>query len=130
MAKQDGFSAVFAGLKQVLAPHAPALVVTADGPGHYALDTLPSEAQPKGLFFGGVQVKKNYVSFHLMPVYEFPDLLDGVAEPLRRRMQGKSCFNFSRLDEAARSGLADLTAAGFHRYERERVVEGTSAFPD
>ncbi len=122
MAKQDGFPEVFARLKQVLAPHAPALIVSTDGPGHYALDAPPSEARPKGIFFGAVQVKKNYVSFHLMPVYAFPDLLDGVQDRLRKRMQGKSCFNFATLDDETATELARLTTTGYERYRRAGFV--------
>ena len=35
-----------------------------------------------------------------MPVYMFPDLLDGISPELRRRMQGKSCFNFKKAESA------------------------------
>ncbi len=51
------------------------------------------------MFFGAAVIKKNYVSFHLMPVYVHPDLLEGISDGLRKRMQGKSCFNFKALDE-------------------------------
>jgi hypothetical protein len=40
-----------------------------------------------------VQIKKNYVIYHLMPVYLNPGLLEGMSPGLRKRMQGKSCFN-------------------------------------
>ena len=116
MAKQDGFPAVFAQLKWLLEPHADNLVVTADEPGNYALDAPASPAYPAGLFFGGVQVKKNYASFHLMPVYVFPDLLDGVPDRLCKRMQGKSCFNFATLDDETVADLTRLTATGYERY--------------
>lgn len=50
-----------------------------------------------------------------MPVYVFPNLLDGLPAALRKRMQGKSCFNFTSLDDTARSELERLAAAGFER---------------
>lgn len=54
--------------------------------------------------------KKSQVAFHLMPVYRDPDLLDDLNESLLKRMQGKSCFNFTKVDDALLSELADLTA--------------------
>jgi hypothetical protein len=37
-------------------------------------------------------------------------------------MQGKSCFNFSKLDEELFQELAQLTQAGFERYKQEGLV--------
>ena len=124
MPNREAFPEIFAGLKELLAPFAARFVVTADAPDSYALDAPSSPTHPKGLFFGGVQVKKSYVSYHLMPGYVFPDLLDGLPDNLRRRMQGKSCFNFTRLDDKMTAALADLTAAGAERYEREGILAG------
>ncbi len=109
----------FAALREILAAHAKGLEVTADGPKGYSLNTPFSPRWKKELFFGGVQVTKNYVSFHLFPVYMFPDLLDGISPELKSRMQGKSCFNF-RAPEAVLFGeLAALTKAGLARMKDE-----------
>jgi hypothetical protein len=56
-----------------------------------------------------------------MTVYAYPDMVDGMSLELRKRMQGKSCFNFSRVDEALFAELADLTARGFERFGEGRV---------
>jgi hypothetical protein len=45
-----------------------------------------------------------------------PDLLKNISPELRRRMQGKSCFNFTRVDEPLLRELADLTDRGIIRY--------------
>jgi len=73
----------------------------------------------KPMYFGGVSIRKNYVSYHLMPVYTSPDLLDGISPDLSRRMQGKSCFNFKRVDQALFSELAVLTDRGYKRFEQD-----------
>ena len=70
----------FAALRKILAAHAKGLKVTRRRPKGYSLNTPYSEKWKKELFFGAVQVMKNYVSFHLFPVYMFPDLLDGISE--------------------------------------------------
>ena len=60
---------------------------------------------------------KRYVSFYLMPVYASPELDAAVSPALRKRKQGKSCFNFDRIDEALFAELSDLTARGIPGFE-------------
>jgi hypothetical protein len=111
----------FTALRAILAAHAKALKVTADGPKGYSLNTPYSEAWKKELYFGGVQVTKNYVSFHLFPVYMYPDLLDGASDALKARMQGKSCFNFRAPDAELFAELAALAKAGLARMRAEKL---------
>ncbi len=113
------FDAVFDRLRAVLARHAPDMIVVHDTPGNYYLDTPINGPNKKPLFFGAVQIKKNYVSYHLMPVYMYPDLLDGLSDNLKKRMQGKSCFNFKRVDEPLLDELSALTDLGFERIAHE-----------
>lgn len=122
MANRDGFPAVFERLRGILAAQAPPLSVATEAADDYGVVAKPTAKYPDGHPFGVVRVKKNYVSYHLFPLYLFPDLLDGIAEPLRKRMQGKTCFNFAKLDEATVAELGRLTAAGLARYEREALV--------
>lgn len=68
MSPQDEFPIVFEQLKKILKPYAKNLTVKADTSDSYSLDGPYSEKWQKDLFFGSVQVKKNYVSFYLMPV--------------------------------------------------------------
>ena len=51
-----------------------------------------------------------------MSVYAFPDLLASMSPQLRRRMQGKSCFNFTTVDEPVFAELGRITQAGFEPY--------------
>ena len=76
----------------------------------------------KTMFFGAVQIMKRYVSFHLMPVYVHPELLEGLSDDLRRRMQGKSCFNFTHIDEAQLAELARLTERGMAAFREDGLV--------
>jgi len=64
------------------------------------------------LFLAAVQTKKNYVSYHLIPVYAVPALLKGVSPALKKRMQGKACFNFTTIDRPQLKELSALTKAG------------------
>ena len=107
----NNFTPVFTRLRKILAAHAGTLVVVRYQPGYYNLNTTklhPMNGQP--LCFGMVRTGKNYVSFHLMPVYAHPPLLAGLSPALKKRMQGKACFNFTEVDEPLFAELADLTA--------------------
>jgi len=119
MANQENFPAVFEQLRSVLEPYAAQLKVDADTPASYSLNTPYVEQWKKELFFGAVQIKKNYVSFHLMPVYVFPALLTEISPALKRRMQGKSCFNFAKVEPDLFDELAGLTARGFAAFQQE-----------
>lgn len=111
------FASVFAELKKILQVHAPHLVVAADEPGNYYLNTSRIQKNKQPLFFGAAQIKKNYVSFHLFSIYVHPELLTNISSELKARMQGKACFNFKSSDPALFAELARLTQAGFAAFE-------------
>ncbi len=115
-------TAVFDRLAAIIAPYRSTLIAKSDEPGDLFLETPPSTTYPGGLFLGAVKIGKRYVSFHLMPVYVHPDLLDGMSPELRKRMQGKSCFNFTRPDDQLFAELETLTAAGFDRFRDDGTI--------
>jgi len=116
-------NSVYAELRSILAPHAAQLDVKKDDETEFYVDTRHIQKNRKPLFFGAVQIKKKFVSYHLMPVYLQPDLLDGVSPALKARMQGKSCFNFSEVDAALFKELAALTEAGWASYRAQGFVQ-------
>lgn len=105
-------SSVFEALKTVMKAVEKHLVLKCDEPGKYYLDTHHVRADGYALAFGGVEIKKNYVSYHLVPVYTHPGLLKDVSTTLQKRMQGKSCFNFTKVDTDALKELEALTLKG------------------
>ena len=113
MSKEERFKDIFSELKSYMTPLEPQLVVKTDEPDNYYLNTHEARADGYVYAFGGVQIKKNYVSYHLMPVYAQPDLLNDVSDNLKKRMQGKSCFNFTKIDEALFAELNQLTKKSF-----------------
>jgi hypothetical protein len=104
------FEAVHERLKAILASFASNdLVITKDGPAGMALEFRGLEGTPWG-YVGGTRLGKSYVSYYLMPVYGNPALAAGISPELAKRRQGKSCFNFTKIDEALLTELAALTA--------------------
>jgi hypothetical protein len=109
--------ATFATLRDVLKKHARQMMVQADTPTDYMLASPQmTDRIGRPLFAAGVQIRKNYVSYHLMPVYANPLLLKAISPVLKKRMQGKSCFNFTTIDQAQLDELAALTKTGLERY--------------
>jgi len=115
MSPQSDFPIIFEQLKSIFKPYEKNLTVTADTATDYSLDGPYSEKYKKVLFFGAAQIKKNYVSFYLMPVYMFPDLLKEMSPELKKHMQGKSCFNFKNVEPELFSELASLTRQSVER---------------
>ncbi|WP_300454656.1 hypothetical protein [Accumulibacter sp.] len=122
MAATPDLQSVFAALRPLLTPHVASFTVVRDAPGTFSLCTKHLMPNKKPLFFGAVQINKTYVSFHLMPVYVFPELLASVSLALRKRMQGKSCFNFKRVDSVLFQELDALVTAGHARYVQAGYV--------
>ena len=110
------FAATFAGLKKVMAAFTPQLHVTVDEPKKYYLVTKSKSWRGGPMYFGAVILGKAYVSYHLMPLYMCPDLAKTLSPELKRRKQGKACFNFRSVDDALFAELGELTSAGLEKY--------------
>lgn len=111
------FNATFISLKKILNKYEKLLTVTSNKPNNYNLNAGYDEKRKTEIYFGGVVINKNYVSFHLMPVYVNPKLLNDISPKLRKRMQGKSCFNFKSIDKKLFKELSSLTKKGFEFYK-------------
>jgi hypothetical protein len=109
------FSEVDRRLRQILEPLRSRFTVTRDGPAGLTIEIPGLEGKPWG-YIAGVRPGKSYVSFYLMSVYASPELMASMSPELRRHMQGKSCFNFTRVDEPLFAELARLTEAGLEPF--------------
>ena len=58
-----------------------------------------------------------------MSVYACPELLQNLSPELKKRMQGKSCFNFKEVDEQLFKELATLTKAGAAKFSDDKFIE-------
>jgi hypothetical protein len=113
VSKTGRFDGTFATLRGILEAHGSKLIVQVDSPGNYTLcSPTATDRIGRPLFLAAVQIKKSYVSFHLMPVYACPELLKGMSPSLRKRMQGKACFNFTTIEASHVKELAALTKKG------------------
>jgi len=116
------FQETFNSLKEILVKYKKNLNITSDKRDTYNLNAGYSEKYKRDIYFGGVEIKKNYISFHLMPVYVNPKLLDGISPALKKRMQGKSCFNFRQINKDQIKELTRLTKKGFEYYKKQGML--------
>ena len=123
----DDFKVVHDRLRAILEPLRGQLVASKDGPDGVTLEIPGLEGKPWG-YVAGTRVGKRYVSYYLMAAYAFPDLTAAMSPELLRRKQGKSCFNFAKVDEALFAELEQVTRASFERYlELAKDVEKEKA---
>jgi hypothetical protein len=113
----ENFQTIFSSLKQILQKYQTELVLIKDEPDNYYLNLYHTREDGYQNYFGSVQIKKNYVSYHLMAVYTYPELLEGMSVDLKKRMQGKSCFNFKKLEPNIQAELEKLTDQGFRKFK-------------
>jgi|SRR5712692_10498968 len=117
------FDQVFAKLKAIFKPYVRNMDVAFATGTYYLLNTRHVMKNKQPICFGGVRLGKNYVSFYLMSVYAAPDLLKQMSPELKRRMQGKSCFNFKETDQKLFSELSRLTKAGAAKFSSEKYID-------
>ncbi len=118
---------VFASLKPVFAKVAKHLALKTDTQTEYALVTKSPSPFPqhKGhpLDFGSLRIGKSYVSLHLMPLYMNPDLSQSISAPLKKRMQGKTCFNFKEdPDPGLVAEFKRLAEQGFKQWSERKWI--------
>jgi hypothetical protein len=119
---------------KLLAPYAKGkLRMRHDGDGSHVLETKAGSFE---IFLGGkwqkrkqpfmvaaVRAGKSYVSIHVMSVYMHPELVTKYAPELKKRMQGKSCFNFQTYDPDAAKGLKALLNAGIAQTRKSALFK-------
>ena len=118
------FEAVHARLREIVLKHRGDLALTKEGPAGMALEIPGLEGKPWG-YVAGTRLVKSYVSYYLMPVYATPSLVATLSPELRKRMQGKACFNFRTIDERLFAELDELTASsipGFRAIAEQAAV--------
>ena len=113
MTTEPDFDRAFNGFRRMLRANAALLQVKADTPDYFCLETKSPLRKGERLAVAALKKNKNYVSFHLTPVYLYPDLLRTISPELKKRMQGKGCFNFTTLpDRDLVEEMAELVRAG------------------
>jgi hypothetical protein len=112
------FTPIFVKLKAILTPYAKKMKVVKDDAQWYYLDTNSIGANKKPIGFAAVRIGQNYVSFYLMPIYMNLKLQATISPELKKRQQGKACFNFAEVDGKLFAELKSLTKAGAECFKK------------
>ena len=121
------FEILFNRLREILKKHDGKLKVIADTPVYYCLAGKVGPAALKAwggkmkkpvMPAGWVQIGKAYVSYHLMGMYGNTVLHNSLSKELKTRMQGKTCFNFKKIDEPLLKELEQLTAKSIEDFKK------------
>ena len=126
-----GFDIVFARLKEILQKYSGPFTIKPDTNTKYGLYAQIGPATLK--IWGGkmkkpampaawIETGKAYVSYHLMGVYGNTALLKGLSKELKARMQGKTCFNFKKVDEKIFMELDSLTARSIEAFRKSGFI--------
>jgi hypothetical protein len=122
---------VFARLRGLLQAHAVDFSVSQDSGERYGLEapvgpaTLEAwggKAKIPRIPIAWVELRKNYVSYHLMGIEGNAKLTSNLSEPLRAHMQGKTCFNFKTVDETLVEELRRVTAESLRSLKRAGFI--------
>ena len=125
------FESIFARLRDILRKHTGELSVKEDSADCFSLHASAGPAAVRAwrgeirkpmLPVAWVEVGKAYVSYHLMGAYGNAKLLEGMSKELKARMQGKTCFNFKRHDDALFAELERLTEQAFASFKRAGFI--------
>lgn len=110
---------VFTDLKGVLEPYLKEFKAY-DSPGKFSLYTkkpVMIDGRPfEEVYFAGIKMNKNMVSFHFMPIYMNQSLRDKVPASLQKVLRGHTCFNLKELSPEMVGDirhLLDLGVAGY-----------------
>ena len=125
----------FQALRDVLRAHdaAGGLSVTADTPTRFELDAAVGPAtiaawrgrrRSERIPVAWVEHGPSYVGYHLMGLSGNARLAADISSALRKRMQGKTCFNFRRPDATLFAELAAVTAASIDGMRQTGFIVG------
>ena len=121
---------IFARLRGILRQHGAGLG-DRSASGRFTLESAPGPAtlQASGgkvrrptIPVAWVEARKSYVSFHLMGLYGNRKLESEVSRELRARMQGKTCFNFKRIDEDLFTELDRVTGQAIAAFRQAGFI--------
>jgi hypothetical protein len=118
------FEAVYARLLELLSKHKEKLSVGIEKPGTIWMSVNGETYRGKPLYYAGVRMGKNYVSYHLVTVYTSKVKM---SPELKKRMQGLGCFNFTSIDEKLFGELDKLTSDGLKNYSGKTLEKKMEA---
>jgi hypothetical protein len=121
--KNEQLQETFDALKKIYEPFASRMNVAADTDSYFYLESKKPMFGGKPMCFGAVRKGAGKVVFHMMALYCFPEMKNKISPELKKRMQGKQCFNFAKPDAALFAELSKLASEGARRFRTIKDFE-------
>ena len=130
------FKSIFGRLRKVLQRHSGNLFVTDDSSDRYslaanigstALQAWKGKAKRPTMPVAWVEIKKSYVSFHLMGLYGNQTLRQAMSKELKARLHGKTCFNFKTANEKLFQELEQVTTRSIDAFRNAGYIAEAGA---
>jgi len=113
---------LFQQLKSLLSKYESHFEIVHDKADYYYVNTKKLDEKGKAIFFAMIKTSKSKVAFHLMPIYCEPKLIESISPKLKKKMQGKSCFNFTQTDQELQQELGLLVDSGFESFKSSQKI--------
>lgn len=117
---------IFKKLKKILEPYEASLRLKFDLKEKYELwtdkEVKIAGENKKEIFFAGVTIQKNYVSFYFMPIYVEPELKQKLDPELLKLLKGKSCFHIKSIDQELENKINDALQKGYKLYQDNEFI--------
>ncbi len=118
--RTSSLAELFEGLAGILVPYARMFETEMHPRMGYCLRATYGERPAKEVYFGGVKLEQDHVSYHLFLLYSYPELEQALSPALRQRQEGKTSFLIERgADGAIVRELGSLTRACYERFKSE-----------
>jgi len=105
---------LFRSLKNLLVSVMEGMEVAVDEPCLFQVNTGQLDHKGRPVLFAMVKTGKKEVSFHLMPLYCHPELVETLSPELKKKMRGKTCFHFRKLNKELSDDLEKLVQHSLH----------------
>lgn len=120
---------IFEKLKIILQQYSPPLVCDEDTSAKYNLiGNVPvpygaSKQVIPGMYFATAAITKTKTSLYFFPIYMNGKELSEKIPQLKKALSGKTCFNFSKPEEADETELHLLIKQGIDFYKKQGYVK-------
>ena len=108
----EELAAVETRLRAILVPYESTLETASI----YGIPTLRRAGARAHDWFAFVKAEPKHVSFYLLPMLTYPELMADVSPALAKRRTGKSMLRFTAVDESLFAELEGLVARAYERY--------------
>ena len=108
----EELDAIETRLRAILAPYESKLETASI----YGIPTLRKPGAKAHDWFAFVKAEPKHVSFYLLPMLTYPELMADVSPALAKRRTGKSMLRFSAVDKPLFAELEGVVARAYERY--------------